>query len=189
MSQLQPCWLEKTKGEVDSTPRFSSWQLVGCGYAHSHCSRRVFYYFPHSETLQNFSLAITIHYGQLPAGPTAVAGPNVGSDLQRVRSAEGGHLPVTAGNESALVLAPGKVRCSPASPCSLRCAWLRVAPRLPSPLLRARARAGPGRDGKAGLPVEPESRGWGRGLGRHRRTPVAAWRSRTQQRLPVGARR
>src|SRR5919199_5341116 len=64
------------------------------------------------------------------------------------------------GSEDALVLAPGKVRCSPASPCSLRCAWLRVAPRLPSPVLRARAKAQPGRDGKAGLPVEPESRDW-----------------------------
>ncbi len=33
-----------------------------------------------------------------------------------------------------------KVRCSPSSPCSraeARCAWLRVAARLPSPRLRA----------------------------------------------------
>jgi hypothetical protein len=44
------------------------------------------------------------------------------------------------------------------------CAWLRVAPRLPSPLLRARARAEPGRGGKAGLPVELESNGLDRGV-------------------------
>jgi hypothetical protein len=54
--------------------------------------------------------------------------------------------------------AAAKVRCSPASPCSLRCAWLRVAARLPSPSLRAMAARAPGRDGKAGPPVEPESR-------------------------------
>ena len=43
-----------------------------------------------------------------------------------------------------MVLAPGKVRCSPASPCSRgepRCAWLRRTARLPSPPLRAMAEA------------------------------------------------
>ena len=39
-----------------------------------------------------------------------------------------------------------------------RCAWLRVALLLPSPALRAAAWASPGRDGKAGSPIEPESR-------------------------------
>ncbi len=38
-----------------------------------------------------------------------------------------------------------------------RCAWLRVAPLLPSPSLRSVAWALPGRDGKAGSPIEPES--------------------------------
>ena len=38
-----------------------------------------------------------------------------------------------------------------------RCAWLRVALRLPSPALRAVALALPGRDGKAGSLIEPES--------------------------------
>src|ERR1035437_9325683 len=55
--------------------------------------------------------------------------------------------------EFATGLTSGKVRCSPSSPCSRgrsRCAWLRVAPLLPSPALRAVARAAPGRDGKAG---------------------------------------
>ena len=40
------------------------------------------------------------------------------------------------------MLTSGKVRCSPSSPCSrerARCAWLRVAPLLPSPPLRAAA--------------------------------------------------
>ena len=37
------------------------------------------------------------------------------------------------------------------------CAWLRVAPLLPSPLLRAVAQVLPGRGGKAGLPIELES--------------------------------
>ena len=36
-------------------------------------------------------------------------------------------------------------------------AVLRVAPLLPSPPLRAVAGALPGRDGKAGAPIEPES--------------------------------
>src|ERR1700680_4215225 len=64
------------------------------------------------------------------------------------------------GDERATVLTAEKVRCSPSSPCSRAnalCAWLRVAPRLPSPALRAVARALPGRDGKAGSPIEPES--------------------------------
>ena len=39
-----------------------------------------------------------------------------------------------------------------------RCAWLGVAPLLPSPSLRAVAWALPGRDGKADCPIEPESR-------------------------------
>src|SRR5271166_326828 len=39
-----------------------------------------------------------------------------------------------------------------------RCAWLRVALLLPSPALRSAAWALPGRDGKAGSPIEPESR-------------------------------
>ena len=59
------------------------------------------------------------------------------------------------------MLTAGKVRCSPASPCSCAkalCAWLRVALLLPSPALRAAALALPGRDGKAGSPIEPESR-------------------------------
>jgi hypothetical protein len=38
-----------------------------------------------------------------------------------------------------------------------RCAWLRVALLLPSPPLRPAAWALPGRDGKAGSPIEPES--------------------------------
>ena len=62
--------------------------------------------------------------------------------------------------ECATVLTSGKVRCSPSSPCSrgrARCAWLRVAPLLPSPSLRAAALAAPGRDGKAGSPIELES--------------------------------
>src|SRR5208283_4073274 len=64
------------------------------------------------------------------------------------------------GDECATVLTAEKVRCSPSSPCSRAsalCAWLRVAPRLPSPSLRAVAWALPGRDGKAGSPIEPES--------------------------------
>jgi hypothetical protein len=36
------------------------------------------------------------------------------------------------------------------------CAWLRVAPLLPSPALRAAATAAPGRGGKAGSPIEQE---------------------------------
>ena len=40
---------------------------------------------------------------------------------------------------------------------SARCAWLRVALLLPSPALRAAASAPPGRDGKAGSPIELES--------------------------------
>jgi hypothetical protein len=36
------------------------------------------------------------------------------------------------------VLTAGKVRCSPSSPCSLRCAWLRVTPLLPSPSVARR---------------------------------------------------
>jgi hypothetical protein len=58
------------------------------------------------------------------------------------------------------VLAAGKVRCSPSSPCSRRsghCAWLRAAPLLPSPPLRATALLLPGRDGKAGASTELES--------------------------------
>jgi hypothetical protein len=58
------------------------------------------------------------------------------------------------------VLTSEKVRCSPSSPCSrakARCAWFRVAARLPSPPLRAVARALPGRDGKAVAPVALES--------------------------------
>jgi hypothetical protein len=64
------------------------------------------------------------------------------------------------GVECAMALTAGKVRCSPSLPCSrgtARCAWLRVAPLLSSPSLRAMAWALPGRDGKAGSPVEPES--------------------------------
>jgi hypothetical protein len=38
-----------------------------------------------------------------------------------------------------------------------RCAWLRVALLLPSPSLRCVAMALPGRDGKTGSPIEPES--------------------------------
>ena len=38
-----------------------------------------------------------------------------------------------------------------------RCAWLRVAPLLPSRPLRAAALAAPGRDGNAGSPIEQES--------------------------------
>jgi hypothetical protein len=37
------------------------------------------------------------------------------------------------------------------------CAWLRVAPLLPSPTLRTAATAASGRDGKAGSPIEQES--------------------------------
>ena len=58
------------------------------------------------------------------------------------------------------MLTAEKVRCSPSSPCSRAnalCAWLRVAPLLPSPTLRAVACALSGRDGKAGSPIEPES--------------------------------
>ena len=68
-------------------------------------------------------------------------------------------------NERAMVLAPGKVRCSPSSPCSragrdtgsgssagaARCAWLRVAPLLSCPPLRAMAGRRSGRDGKTAL--------------------------------------
>jgi hypothetical protein len=57
------------------------------------------------------------------------------------------------------VLTAGKVRCLPSSPCSRAealCAWLRVAPLLPSPALRALAMAAPGRDEEAGS-IEPES--------------------------------
>jgi hypothetical protein len=73
------------------------------------------------------------------------------------------------------VLTSGKVWCSPSSPCSrerARCAWLRVAPLLPSPPLRAAALAAPGRDGKAGSPIEQESRFGSRREGRHSRTRV-----------------
>ena len=62
--------------------------------------------------------------------------------------------------ECATVLTAEKVGCSPSSPCSRAralCAWLRVAPLLPSPALRAAAWALPCRDGKAGSPIEPES--------------------------------
>ena len=62
--------------------------------------------------------------------------------------------------KAATVLAAAKVRCSPASPCSLRCAWLRVAALLSSPPLRAVAARPPGRGGKAGSPVELESMVW-----------------------------
>ena len=65
------------------------------------------------------------------------------------------------GEEFATVLTADKVRCSPSSPCSragAHCAWLRVAPLLPSPSLRAVAQVLPGRGGKAGLPIELESR-------------------------------
>ena len=58
------------------------------------------------------------------------------------------------------MLTAEKVRCSPSSPCSCAralCAWLRVALLLPSPSLRAVAWALPGRDGKAGSPIELES--------------------------------
>src|SRR3954462_375261 len=51
-----------------------------------------------------------------------------------------------------------KVWCSPSSPCSLRCAWLRVVPLLPSPTLHAVASVSPGRDGEADPPIEPRSR-------------------------------
>src|SRR3954465_14600297 len=44
-----------------------------------------------------------------------------------------------------------KVWCSPSSPCSLRCAWLRVVPLLPSPTLHAVASVSPGRGMKARL--------------------------------------
>ena len=68
-------------------------------------------------------------------------------------------------NERAMVLAPGKVRCSPSSPCSragrdkgsrpsagaARCAWLRVAPLLSCPPLRSTASRRSGRDGKTAL--------------------------------------
>ena len=64
------------------------------------------------------------------------------------------------GAECATVLASGKVRCSPVSPCSrerARCAWLRVAPLLSSSPLRAVAPTAPGRGGKAGSPIEQKS--------------------------------
>jgi len=57
----------------------------------------------------------------------------------------------------ATVLAATKVQCSPSSPASLRCAWLRVAARFPSPPLRAAARREPGRGGKASAPIAPEA--------------------------------
>ena len=60
--------------------------------------------------------------------------------------------------DGATVLAAAKVQYSPSSPCSLRCAWLRVAARFPSPALRAAAGREPGRGGKAGVPVDLESR-------------------------------
>jgi hypothetical protein len=70
-------------------------------------------------------------------------------------------LPLMSGHptdaEDATVLTAGKVRCSPSSPCSRCCAWLRVALLLPSPPLRAVTGALPGRDGKAGTPIEPDS--------------------------------
>jgi hypothetical protein len=61
-----------------------------------------------------------------------------------------------------MVLAAGKVRCSPSSPCSraanaggsrsadgaARCAWLRVAPLLPCQPLRSTGWTWSGRDGK-----------------------------------------
>src|SRR5918993_4102754 len=72
----------------------------------------------------------------------------------------GGWCRPPTGGEAATVLAAVKVRCSPASPCSLGCAWLRVAARFPSPPLRAVAVGAPGRDERAGSPVEPESRVW-----------------------------
>ena len=56
--------------------------------------------------------------------------------------------------EWATVLAQGKVRCSPSSPCARRrrrCAWLRVAPLLPSPPLRAAPTSRSGRDEKTAL--------------------------------------
>jgi hypothetical protein len=61
------------------------------------------------------------------------------------------------------VLTPGKVRCSPCSHARSRCAWLLVAPLLlvrfaaQAPPLRTVDRALPGRDGKAGSLIEPES--------------------------------
>ena len=47
------------------------------------------------------------------------------------------------------MLAAGKVRCLPSSPCSRSCAWLWAALLLPSPSLRAEAVAQPGRDGNS----------------------------------------
>ena len=61
------------------------------------------------------------------------------------------------GAERATVLTSGKVRCSPSRSRSLRCAWLRVAPLLPSPPLRSVAWTSSGRDGKAGASIERES--------------------------------
>ena len=58
------------------------------------------------------------------------------------------------GDECATALTAEKVRCSPSSPCSRRCAWRRVALLLPSPSLRSVAWALPGRHGKAGSPID-----------------------------------
>ena len=58
-----------------------------------------------------------------------------------------------------------------------RCAWLRVAPLLPSSALRAAAWALPGEGGKAGSPIEPESwicRGSSPAAGPGRRAPPPA---------------
>src|ERR1700731_4291681 len=59
--------------------------------------------------------------------------------------------------EHATVLTAEKVWCSPCSLARALCAWLRVAALLLSPSLRSAAWALPGRDGKAGSPIEPES--------------------------------
>jgi hypothetical protein len=63
-----------------------------------------------------------------------------------------------------MVLASGKFRCAPSSPCSRRsgrCAWLRAAVLLSSPALRAMADALSGRDGTGGALAEPEKLGSG----------------------------
>jgi hypothetical protein len=59
------------------------------------------------------------------------------------------------------VLASGKVRCSPSSPCSRAKSTLRVAAGGSAPPISSAVRrgwGGAGRDGKAGSPIEQESR-------------------------------
>ena len=79
-----------------------------------------------------------------------------------------------------MALTPGKVRCSPCSRRRGRCAWLRVAPLLPSPPLRPMATDASGRDGKAGASAEPESPAGVIGISASAPRKGTFWRSRNR---------